>query len=292
MTASIDLAPPHRTPFAGREAERAELRRALERCAGRQGGFVLLLAEAGMGKTRLCDGLAGAAQSAGMLHLAGQCLEGDAGIPYLPIAEIVEAAARTLSPDDLLAATAAARPQLAIIAPQLRTLLPDDAAADGGAAARPPEHERPALFAAIRDFLDRLSRRSPLLLIVEDVHWADASTLLLLRHLVRFVAQRRILIVATCRTSDDATADAVASGVDALVSDLQREASGSVLELTDLTLDDATAMVHSITGREPPPSIAAALFRRTGGNPLFIEQVVKHLAEEDRLFDDRGRWRE
>ena len=131
-----------------------------------------------------------------------------------------------------------------------------------------------------------------MLIVIEDIHWADASTVLLLRHLVRFASQRRLLVDRDMPDGARPMTLERRGGIDALIDDLQRERSAVVLELAELTIVDATSMVEAITGREPPSSVAAALYARTGGNPLFIEQVVTHLADEGRLFDERGRWLE
>lgn len=272
-------------PFVGRERELAELRRALQAGRSGHGEFVLLRADAGMGKTRLCEEASRFADELGFTCLSGHCLEGGVTVAYLPFVELLEAAALQLPPDLLRAALANVGPELTSLAPQLRAVLPAEISARGDLTG---DH-RHALFAALRDFLDRLSRAQPLLLVIEDVHWADASTTLLLRQLVRFVAARRMVILATCRPSepDEAESRGVA---DLLAAELHRQRSGSVLQLDELSLDDVMLLIRAITCREPPLSVAQALLARTGGNPLFVEQVVKHLSEDGRVLDERGRW--
>jgi DNA-binding CsgD family transcriptional regulator len=196
---------------------------------------------------------------------------------------MLEGAVAAFSERDIREAAAASAAELAWIAPSLRGAFGDAAIAPASAA----ELERQALFGVMRDFLNRISRLAPLLLVMEDVHWADEATVLLLRHLIRFTRTRRILMVVTCRTPEGT------QGTDALnrlLADLERQGAESLLALDELNLDDVGAMVAGLAGREPPGYICEALYERVGGNPLFVEQVVKHLLEDGRLFDSRDRW--
>jgi DNA-binding CsgD family transcriptional regulator len=272
-----------RTEFVGRERELADLRLRLERARDGIGGVVAVQAEAGLGKTRLCDELRGIARANGFVTLTGHCLEGG-GIPYLAFAELLEDAVASFGGADIRAAAATSGTELAWIAPTLRQAFGDAPATRPV----PAELERQALFGAVRDFLDRLGRVSPLLLIVEDAHWADEATALLLRHLVRFTRTRRVLLAVTSRSGDEeGRGEAPVTG---LLREVERQGTDGILELGELGLADVAAMVASLTGREPPGYIGQALYERIGGNPLFIEQVVKHLLDEGMLFDERDRW--
>ena len=121
------------------------------------------------------------------------------------------------------------------------------------------------------------------------MHWADEATILLLRYLVRFTSSHRVMIVATCRPPENNEADQ-AAGTTQLSADVERGGEGGVLLLDELVLADVATMITTMVGREPPASICEALYGRTGGNPLFVEQVIKHLLDEGRLFDERDRW--
>jgi DNA-binding CsgD family transcriptional regulator len=269
--------------FVGRERELDRLQRRLELARGGSGGIVAVSSEPGLGKSRLCAELAEAARQAGFAVLTGHCLDGGGGLPYLPFAEIVECAAASFGAADLRIMAGASAGPLALIAPGLRDALGD--------AASPPQtgsQDRHALFAALRDVLDRASRMVPLLLVIEDADWADEATMLLLRHLVRVVASRRILLVITCGRPE--RNDQGVSPMSQLLADIERRDAGGVITLSELGIDDVTAMIAAAVGREPPAYICEAMYRRTGGNPLFVEQVLRYLVEEGRLFDERSRW--
>ena len=270
-----------RPAFVGRERELSRLIECLDRAATGAGDVVLIRAEPGIGKSRLCGELLDAAAGRGAIGLVGHCLEGG-GIPYLPFAEILEGAAAAVSPADLRAAAGTSASDLAHIAPALRESL---GARDPAPTAK-SDLERQALFAAVRDFLGRLGRTSPLLLVIEDAHWADEASALLLRYLARAVKTRRMLLVITSRPPDGAEQAATVP----VQAEVQRQSPDGIITLDELPLPDVAAMIAALVGREPPDYVAAALHERVGGNPLFVEQVVKQLVEEDKLFDERGRW--
>jgi DNA-binding CsgD family transcriptional regulator len=282
VATAFDPALSSRTPFVGRERELADLAARLDAAQAGHGDFLIVRAEAGLGKTRLCEELVDLARARGFACLQGHCFDRGGAIPYLPFAEVLEAATSVLGQDGFRAAAAGWGAQLALIAPSLRTSL----GVTPGGGEQVSEQDRQTLFAATRDFLDRVSRISPLLLVVEDVHWADEATALLLRYLIRFTSSRRILIVATCRPPESDDGEAAAQ----LLSDLHRYNAQSLMSLTELSLDDVARMMALIVGREPPEYVCEALFRRTGGSPLFAEQIVRHLLEEGHLFDSRDRW--
>ncbi len=273
-----------RTEFVGRERELADLRLRLERAREGAGEALAVQAEAGLGKTRLCGELLAIARAQGFVALTGHCLDGG-GIPYLPFSELLEEAVAAFDAGTVGSAAAASGTELTWMAPSLRGLLGEPASARPASA----ELERQALFGAVRDFLDRLSRVAPLLLIVEDAHWSDEATALLLRHLVRFTRTRRILLVITCRTAETDDTHGVPA-IARLLGDLERQGAAGVLSLDELGPGEVSSMVAGLAGREPPISICEALYERVGGNPLFVEQVVKRLLDDGTLFDGRDRW--
>lgn len=270
------------TQFVGRQGELSDLVERLERATAGAGDVVLIRADAGIGKSRLCGEVIAVAAARGVACLTGHCLEGG-GIPYLPFGEIVEDAIEAFGEAEVFGAAGSARPDLASIAPVLR----DGAGSPLSRRVTAVEPERHALFALFRDFLGRLSQVSPLFILIEDVHWADEATALLVRYLTRTVKARRVLIVLTCRTEERSVGG---TALAQLLADVGRHSTGAVLALPELPVHDVATMIAGLTGREPPDHIASALYERVGGNPLFVEQVVKHLIEGRRLFDERQRW--
>ena len=272
-----------RTPFVGREAERAELRRCLDQAARGQGALVMIGGEPGVGKTRLAEELAAEARQRGLLALTGHCYEMEGAPPYIPFVEILEATARVVPPAALREALGDAAPEVAKLMPELRRLFPDIAAP----MELPPEQERRYLFNSVLEFIERAGRVQPLFLVWEDLHWADDSTLLLLQHIAQRLIEMPVLIVGTYR---DVELD-VARPLARALQELTRQRLAHRLGLKRLPEAGVEAMLRALSGQEPPQPLVDAIYSETEGNPFFVEEVFKHLAEEGKLFDVQGHWR-
>src|SRR5439155_27327489 len=162
-----------RTPFVGREAERAELRGLLEQATGGHGALVMLGGEPGVGKTRLCEELMSEARHRNVTALMGRCYEMQGASPYIPYVEMVEAAARMFPQEALRDALGDSAPEVARLVPELRRLFPEIPLSPE----LPPEQERRYLFNGVREFLARAGSAQPLLLVLDDLHWADDATM-------------------------------------------------------------------------------------------------------------------
>ena len=184
-----------RTPFVGREAERAELRRCLDQVAGGQGALVMIGGEPGVGKTRLAEELMAEARQRGMTALIGHCYEMEGAPPYIPYVEILEAAARMFPPETMRETLGDSAPEVAKLMPELRRMFPDIPSSPE----LPPEQERRYLFNGMRDFIARTGRNQPAVYVLDDLHWADDSTLLLLQHIAQQLHEMPVLIVGTYR---------------------------------------------------------------------------------------------
>jgi class 3 adenylate cyclase/tetratricopeptide (TPR) repeat protein len=271
-----------RTPFVGREAERAELRRCLDQTARGQGTLVMIGGEPGVGKTRLAEELAAEARQRGLLALTGHCYEMEGAPPYIPFVEVLEATARIVPREALREALGDAAPEVAKLMPELRRLFPDIAAP----MELPPEQERRYLFNSVLEFIERAGRVQPLFLVWEDLHWADDSTLLLLQHIAQRLIEMPVLIVGTYR---DVELD-VARPLARALQELTRQRLAHDLALKRLPEAEVAAMLRVLSGQEPPASLVKAVYRETEGNPFFVEEVFHHLATEGKLFDEQGRW--
>ncbi len=279
-------APPallERTPFVGRESERAELRRLLDQVARGQGGLVMIGGEPGVGKTRLAEELAAEARQRNMLALTGHCYEMEGAPPYIPFVEMLEATARVVPAAALREALGDAAPEVAKLMPELRRLFPDIAAP----LELPPEQERRYLFNSMQEFMERAGRAQPLFLVLEDLHWAEDSTLLLLQHIAQRLSEMPVLIVGTYRDVELDVARPLARALEELV----RQRLAHRLALKRLPEADVSAMLRALSGQEPPPFLVQVVYRETEGNPFFVEEVFQHLAAEGKLFDAQGRWR-
>jgi len=272
-----------RTPFVGREAERAELRRLLDQVAKGQGALVMIGGEPGVGKTRLAEELMAEARQLGMTAFIGHCYEMEGAPPYIPFVEILEAAAHTFPPDALRETLGDSAPEVAKLMPELRRLFPEIPASPE----LPPEQERRYLFNGMRDFLARAGKLQPMILLLDDLHWADDSTMLLIQHIAQQINEMPVLMVGTYR---DVELD-VARPLARTMEELTRQRLARRLPVKRLPEDGVSAMLKALSGQEPPKPLVDTIYSETEGNPFFLEEVFKHLAEEGRLFDAKGRWR-
>jgi DNA-binding CsgD family transcriptional regulator len=195
--ARVDPRDPGAAPLVGRDAELSALLAALERAGAGRPGAVLLTGDAGVGKTRLLGTAADLARERGARVLVGHCLDlGDVGVPFLPVAEVLSGL--VAAADDPARAALVARPVLARLSPAVGALLGGDAAAATGTA------DRLALFEAVEGLLAELAGDdgSPVVLVLEDLHWADASTRDLLRFLLARLRVGRLLVLASVRAED------------------------------------------------------------------------------------------
>ncbi len=262
-------------PFVGRSVELETLRSLmpLEATQGRQ--VAMLGGVPGSGKSRLVREFAGAAAEAGSLVLYGAC---DAVVrtPYGPFVEALDHLVRVIDPDQLRAALGGG-------GGELRRLLPDLPARVGEMPSpleADPDTERHRLHTAVTDLLVGTSRDRPLLLIVEDAHWADAPTLLMLRHLTRAAADARLLLVATFRDTEGDTSDLLAEAL----ADLRRSEDVVWLRLAGLSGEEVTEFVRHATGGDRgvrSAELANAISDVTGGNAFLVCELWRELVESE-----------
>jgi DNA-binding winged helix-turn-helix (wHTH) protein/tetratricopeptide (TPR) repeat protein len=255
--------------FVGRTRELGRLGNALEAASRGPGGVVLLVGEAGIGKTRIAQHFARQAGARGTRVLWGACYEGAWAPPYAPFAEALGAYVEVTSPAQLRRDVGRLAPALAEVLPGLRAALPDLPPV----APLSPDAQRHRLLEAAAEALLGIARRAPLLLVVEDLHWADVATLRMLRRLGRATARGRLLIVGSYRKEEVRPDDAL---IDALAS-LEREATCERLELTGLDLDDVAGLLRDANGREPSRAVCKAIYAATDGNPFFVRELVLQL---------------
>ncbi|HEX3605442.1 MAG TPA: BREX system ATP-binding domain-containing protein, partial [Candidatus Dormibacteraeota bacterium] len=270
------------TAFVGREAERAELRTLLQRAADGRGGVAVLGGEAGVGKSRLCQAVIAEARERGFATHVGGCDETAHDRPYHPWVEMVETAARTLPRRRFLEGAGDDAGALARLAPGVRRLLPEVPAPEDV----PDATRRDLTFDSLCDLLTRMAGRRPQLLVVEDLHWADQPTLLLLRHLAERTAAARVLIVGTYRHTGAALPAALTDTLATLI----RRRQTTTLTLRPMGCAEVGSMLTALCGHAPPAAVSAAIHEQTDGNPLFVEEVVRHLAGSGGLLDAGGRF--
>jgi DNA-binding CsgD family transcriptional regulator/tetratricopeptide (TPR) repeat protein len=266
----------------GREPERGHLRRLWEGAVAGHGGLAVIAGEPGIGKTRLVEEVAAEAVSGGVRTVVGHCEERRGSPPYLPFAEILEMAQRRLAAADFQMVLGDATSEMVRLLPGLRRSWPSLPLP----LELPPEQERRYLFNNVTEVLERLAGLAPLMLVVEDLQWADEATLLLLEHLARRVAQLPLLILVTYRDTELDLGSALARTLEELL----RTASSSRMMLRPFDIAETAAMLSSLGGQEAPAPTVALIHRGGKGNPFFTEELFHHMAEEELLVDRAGRW--
>ncbi len=263
-------------PFVGRARELATLRTLLPRAEGEGRRLALVGGEPGSGKSRLVREFAHEAAAEGALVLYGAC-DSVVRTPYGPFVEALDYLVRFLDPDELRADLGPSGGELTRLLSQLPVLmgdLPAPVAAD-------PDTERHRLHTAIADLLAGASRDRPLLLVLEDGHWADSPTLLLLRHLGRAAADARMLILATFR---DTEAD-VPEELSAALVDLGRSEEVVRIRLGSLTRDEIAAFVRAAggAGSAEYSEVAQAIAELTEGNAFLMTELWRTLLDTGTL---------
>jgi class 3 adenylate cyclase/tetratricopeptide (TPR) repeat protein len=271
------------TPFVGRTRERAELRSWLDRLESGRGGLVAIGGEPGVGKTRLAEELIADGEARGYRALIGRCYEMDSPAPYGPFVEVLEAALKDVDAETFRAALGPSAGEVAKILPQLRHLYDDIPAP----LELPPEQERRYLFNSVRDFIERASSATPLVVLFDDVHWTDEASLQLMEHIAPDLASMPVLVIATYRDVELDAYRPLAKTLD----DLVRRRLVTRMTLGRFNEEAVGAMLAKLAGEPAPPTLTASIFRETEGNAFFVEEVFRHLDEEGHLRDRQGRWR-
>jgi class 3 adenylate cyclase/tetratricopeptide (TPR) repeat protein len=276
--------PARLTPFLARDAERASLRRLVDDALMGNGGLALVVGEPGVGKSRLVAEIGDEAQAHGMRVFTGHCVEMSGAAPYLPYVEIIEQAiSNPRSPLALRKALGDVAAEIARIAPALRRAFPDI----------PPPIQLPAELArryvwnSFGEFLGRAAQGQPLLLVLEDLHWADESTVQLTEYLAPLLREMPVLVLGTCR---DVEVD-IYHPLSRVIGQLGRRRLVERITLRRLSFDGVRGMLRALAGQPAPEQLVRVIYRETEGNPFFVEEVYLHLVESGVLLDEHGRVR-
>ena len=272
----------HRTPLVGRAQTLTELFSCLDAAGAGRGDMVMVGGEPGVGKTRVCDEVMAEAARRGFLTLVGHCYESE-GMPYVPFVEMVESAIRQVEPELLRAHLGDGAGEVARLAPELRRRFPDIPPA----LELPPEQERRHLYNSCRDFVARAAASYPLCVLLDDLHWADEGSLLLLERFAQDVARIGVLVLGTYRDVELDLGRPLARTLDGLV----RQRLVRRVSLKRLAEPDVGAMLEALGGPGAPAPLVDAIYAETEGNPFFVEEVFKHLSESGQLFEPDGSWR-
>lgn len=274
-------------PFVGRKAELEQLTVHWNMVQGGERRVTLLVGDTGVGKSRLIAEFGRRAHAEGAVVLAGRC-DTEGITPYQPFTEALTQFVAAADDQDLRARLRNAGAELTALVPELLDRFPDLAGATAGAA----DLERHRLFEAVATMLGGSEDERPVVLFLEDLHWADAPTLVLLRYLIRRPVRWPIFLVGTYRDNELGR-----SALPAPLIDLRRETGVEFLTLSGLAEEEVAAFLAEWLGPASSQALVRVLHKATQGRPLFLEEVVRHLADLGafevpggwaRLFDEYG----
>jgi ATP/maltotriose-dependent transcriptional regulator MalT len=244
--------------FVGRAGELAELQAALSEAAGARPSLALVGGESGVGKSRLADELKRHARESGARVLSGDCVElGEDELPYAPLLSALRPLVREADP----ALDALPGP----LRSALDTILPGLGAGDSA-----EEAAQSRVFEALLALLDSLSDPGPVVLVVEDLHWADSSTRSFVRFLARTICNERLLVLGTYRSDELHRRHPLRP----LLAELASDPYARLLELPRFTVEELAEQLEGILAGRPEQELVERLYSRSEGNPLFAEEIL------------------
>jgi DNA-binding CsgD family transcriptional regulator len=268
--------------FVGRRGEMEVLQAELEEALLGRGRLVMLVGEPGIGKTRTAQELSTHAILRGAQVLWGRCYETPGAPPYWPWVHVMRGYIQDKDAGVLQDMLGREATVMAEMVPEVRQLLPDLPPllplAD-------PEQARFRLFDAVTTCLKRVAHEQPLVIIIDNLHWADWPSLLLLEFLTRQIGSSPLLVLGTYRDIEVSRRHPLTETLGELTRDrlLQR------IQLRGLSREDVGHFIASAAGGAPPQDLVGAVHRQTEGNPLFVTEVVRLLAQEGELSPEDSR---
>ena len=266
--------------FVDREHERLDIRMVMDRAATGNGSLIFLTGAPGIGTSRLASEIAGEAAAKGWLVLTGRCLEKD-GDAYGPFREVLAAAVAASTAKSLQEAAGHHGPLLATLAPSLRQKMRGMPAAPEVAADRIREQ----LFKALHAMLTGVQGNKPLLIVIDDMHWADEGTLMLLRDLAERINGSRMVVIATYWDTELDSGRPFATAASRLL----RRRRAQRVTLSRLSDHDVERIVAGMAEIPLTPVQLLGIQAATEGNPLFVEHSFLYMAESESMLGGGGR---
>jgi tetratricopeptide (TPR) repeat protein len=269
-------------PFVGRVDELKHVRAQADTALKGEGRMVFIAGEAGVGKTRFVEEICATARGSGALVLTGRCQDSATALAFGPFLEQMQGCIEALDRNEFRLMLGDNAPELARLMPQLGQMYPDIVEP----VSLSPEHERRYLLAGIGETLRRGSADRPLVLVFEDLHWADASTCALLEYLANHVQDVPVLLLGSYRSAEVEHNESFAS----LLTNLLRLRLVDDLHLDRFGVQHVGDLVQAYAGTTPPSDLVDFIHTQTEGNPFFIEETCRYLSESGKLRDADGRF--
>ncbi len=270
-------------PLVGRETEVVTLKGFVDGLLRGEGTTVLLTGEAGIGKTRVSDEMKAYAALRGARVLTGRCQESEGGAPYAPWVQLLQQVIRDATPAELKRWVGPYSDALAKLAPELGEKVPVGPQGPLG----PAEQQQTRLFEGVTQFLLAVSHETPVILDVCNLNWADPGSLEVIHHVARAAHHQFAMLYLTYRDTE-VEEDSPLSD---LLLELNRERLARMITLRRLSREDVSRMIADTFEREVTPEFLDLVYSRTGGNPFFVEEVLRSLVEEGSIYrSDAGRW--
>ena len=262
-------------PFVGRERELTVLREAFEAARGGRGGVVLVSGEAGIGKTRLVQEIESVACANDAIVVWGRCYDIGGAPPYWPWTQVVEALGNAVEehPDRTMRGEGGVQAILGHSAPALAPIAPGfvrTSAHEPQGRTEDPESARFELFVAVERLLRDAADTAPILVVLDDLQWADPASLSMLEFVASSLPKARVLLIATCR-------DVAPHTLDSTFNALARMAGFRAIELTGLSASDVASYVERAIGAAAVAT-GVPLHERTRGNPFFVREIARVMA--------------
>ena len=263
----------YRNIFVGRQTELSALTDAFDAAVAGKGSLIMIAGEPGIGKTAICEQLSAYIISRGGQTLWGHCYEeGSLSLPYLAFIEAMRFFVLDREADELMNELGSGASDIARIVSEISEKLNIEPRE-----AQNPDEDRYRLMQAVSSFLTNAAAGKPLCVILEDLHDADKGTLEMLSYVSRNVSSTRLLLVGTYR---DVEVDR-SHPLSAALAELRRISSFRRVLLRGLTIEEVRRMLSRIIQEEISVRLAEIVHRQTEGNPLFVQEVIRYLIEED-----------
>ncbi|MBT8142132.1 MAG: AAA family ATPase [Gammaproteobacteria bacterium] len=277
----LNLASRKLTPLVGRVQECESIRKHLTEAKAGSGSILLIGGEPGLGKTRLAEEALHIGTELGMLPLVGHAYE-EQSAPYIIATEMIEEMSRSLpisSFHNILGTTAS---EVSRLVPDLKRTFPDIPEP----IELPPGQQQRYLFNALLELLTRLTQATPVVMLLDDMHWADESSVQLLEHVAAQVPNAPIVFVVTYRDADIDMGEAFKNALPKLgkLPFVHR------IPLNQLSFQEVKTLLMNNGGSEPPAKVVDLVYAETEGNVFFVRSVFQHLKDQGKLFDAQGNW--